>query len=501
MASAMSFAPAAFGAFVPSPGDLLVVDRTAQGGAVLVVERQTGAVSVVTAGNALVDPRRVAVADDGMLFVVDAGSQGEGTVVRVDPRDGSQTVVVPSGLLAATGIALAPGGFAFVTQGAMGTLPLVRVTLADGTVTPVITGSQLMAPVDLARESAGTLVVADTGFGGGDVLRVDPATQGVAMLDAGVFRPLAIALEADGSILVAGGATAASTGVYRLGKTATAVSTGGQLVAPMGIAVAPFATIFVADLGIGTGAGAVVAVDPETGAQTTVASGAAFATPNGIAVVTRGAAACGNGILDAGEACDQGDGNGGPSACCDVDCRLAVADVPCPAESNFCGTQADGVACTPDDPCVTGAACRDGACAGGTATCDAGAIQGEKRNAAGQLKRRRPVVTVDCRVDGDPRQPCVAQGFFASSPVADAAAAPADCAVPGTPVTAAVRKLTNRQNRRRFNVPLRACAKRRLKKSGSLDVNMVMRMGDGDDRRTVLRRIRLMKAGPVRAGS
>jgi sugar lactone lactonase YvrE len=474
-------------AVVPGPGDLLVVDRSASGGALLLVKRQTGTVSVVSAGGNFVDPRRVAVADDGMLYVVDAGGQNPGKVIRVDPRDGSQTVVVSADLATPTGIALAPGAIAFLTQQTMPSPPLVRANLANGTVTPLLMLTDQVAPSDVARETAGTLVIVDPGNAGGVIFRVDPASQKETIIETTLSRPQAVAIEADGGIVVAAG-SGTTAGLYLLGEGTdppTPVSLGGKLRTPVGVAASAFGTLFVADRGSGIGSGAVVAVDPETSAQTTVASGAPFEQPHGIAVVTHTGPVCGNGILDGVEACDQGDANGGPNACCGLDCRLLVATVPCPAQTNFCGTQADGVACIPNDECVTGATCHQGVCGGGTTTCAAAAEQ-----------RTTAKIRVDCTVNGDPRQPCVVQGFAAAEVPADAAAPvplAVDCSAAGVPATAAVQKRTNRQNRARVTVQLRACARRQLRKAGEADVIMVIRMGDGEDIRTVMRRLRLLK--------
>jgi hypothetical protein len=477
---------AAFAAPVPAPGDILVVDRSASGGTLFLVKRQTGAVSVVSAGGNFGDPRRLAVADDGTLFVADADPNA-GKIVRVDPRDGSQTLGVGN-LPMLTGIALANATFAFVTQ-LQSSFPVVRVNLTDGSTTALDSG--IIAPSDLALEKAGTLLVVDTGTGNGEVWRIDPVADTETELNLGVARPQAIALEPDGAIILAGG-SAATAAVFRVGpgtKGATPVATGGRLVMPMGVAVASFGTIFVADPGAiagGTaGTPAVVAIDPQTGAQTTIASGSPFMNPHGIAVVTSSSPVCGNGVIDPGEDCDQGDGNGGTAACCGLDCRLLVASVSCPAATSFCGTQANGVSCSPDDPCVTGATCRDGACGGGTTICAAEVVQ-----------RTPQRIRVDCTVNGDPRQPCVAQGFLAPPALPADTVGPvplAGCSAAGATATAVVERRTNRRNRARFNVTLRACARRQLRASGSLDVSMVMRMGDGADQRTVMRRLRLLK--------
>lgn len=62
---------------------------------------------------------------------------------------------------------------------------------------------------------------------------------------------------------------------------------------------------------------------------------------------------CGNGILDAGEACD--DGNRDPGDCCTPDCRASAPD---------------GTACGDASSCLAGGTCSAGTCAGATVSCD-----------------------------------------------------------------------------------------------------------------------------------
>ncbi len=110
---------------------------------------------------------------------------------------------------------------------------------------------------------------------------------------------------------------------------------------------------------------------------------------------------CGNGVVDPGEQCDDGSGNGGPGHCCTDDCQFVPAGTPCP-DGNQCNgsescsafgqcvpgaplTCTDGNVCT-DDSCIpatgchyankpNGTSCSDGAfcngdeiCVGGTCT-------------------------------------------------------------------------------------------------------------------------------------
>src|SRR5207247_2000779 len=64
----------------------------------------------------------------------------------------------------------------------------------------------------------------------------------------------------------------------------TVVSSGGNFVTPVGIAIAANGDILVADLNALGGPGGVIRVDPTTGAQTVVSSGGPFRNPPGRAV-------------------------------------------------------------------------------------------------------------------------------------------------------------------------------------------------------------------------
>ena len=62
---------------------------------------------------------------------------------------------------------------------------------------------------------------------------------------------------------------------------------------------------------------------------------------------------CGNGTLDAGEICDDGNANDGD--CCSSDCQTPASN---------------GVACNDAPQCLQGGTCQSGACAGGAVGCD-----------------------------------------------------------------------------------------------------------------------------------
>jgi streptogramin lyase len=134
--------------------------------------------------------------------------------------------------------------------------------------------------------SPGDVVVTDTanvGFPGNRVIRIDPVDGVPTPISVGgsLSAPLGVALEEDGDILVADtNAFGGSGGVIRIDPatgTQTMVSSGGSFVDPSGIAIEPDGDVLVADINAGEPggvSGAVIRVDPATGAQTTVSSGA-----------------------------------------------------------------------------------------------------------------------------------------------------------------------------------------------------------------------------------
>jgi hypothetical protein len=114
-----------------------------------------------------------------------------GSIVRVDPDDGSQTLVSDAGLLVdPQGLAVASDGPVLVTKrGLVGTAGLVRVE-ATGAQSQIAGDPIFEPPMDVAIETSGALLV--TALNAGAVLRVDPATGTPEILSEGLALPICL---------------------------------------------------------------------------------------------------------------------------------------------------------------------------------------------------------------------------------------------------------------------------------------------------------------------
>ena len=210
--------------------------------------------------------------------------------------------------------AAAPGDILVVDPDAAAGPSVVRVDPVDGTRTLVSANKDpagppnLVSPVGIAVEEDGDLLVVDTNaLSGGALIRIDPETGTRSLVSANgnpaggpAFAfPTGLALEADGDILVISGA-----GVIRVDPdsgTRSAVSANGNpagapgFAEPFGIAVEADGGIMVTDdMAFTYATGGVIGVDPASGARTTVSANLApaqppaFVDPEGIAVEAAG---------------------------------------------------------------------------------------------------------------------------------------------------------------------------------------------------------------------
>jgi Ca2+-binding RTX toxin-like protein len=163
-----------------------------------------------------------------------------------------------------------------------------------------------------AQLSAGDIVVADpNAFGGnGGLIAVNPdtgsqtAVSNDSISSQGLFRdPTGVAFDPrSGSLIVADSTAFGGTGGLirvdpstgqQTALSSNAISSQGFFADPTGVAIAPSGMLLVADAGALGGGGAIIAVDPGTGAQSVVSDNAiaptpAFVNPTGIAVESGG---------------------------------------------------------------------------------------------------------------------------------------------------------------------------------------------------------------------
>ncbi|WP_119730195.1 hypothetical protein [Thermomonospora amylolytica] len=218
------------------------------------VDPTTGAQTVLGPFDMLQGPHGLAVEPDGRILVTHSGpSIGEGGILRIDPKTGEQEVVAAvSSVIAWGGVLLHPdGSILALDQGVVGPLAeprkLIRVDPATGAHTVLTTFDLPSRPLGLAVESNGTILVADADAfdGTGGVRRVNPASGEKSVLSAGGFfrDPWGVAVEADGSVLVSDGdAFNGDGGVIRvdpLSGAQTKVSTGGLFRGALTIALMP----------------------------------------------------------------------------------------------------------------------------------------------------------------------------------------------------------------------------------------------------------------------
>ncbi len=278
-------------------GDILYTDSSA---AVIGINPATGQRTIVASGGRLLRPFGIALDANGDVLVSDTGSQA---IIRIDSLTGSQTAVAVGGLIATPfgpyGIAVERKGDILVANGQA----MIRVNPLTGEQALVSAGGRFGAsggaPVGLAATENGELIVAVVGSPS-EVVRVNPKNGRQTLLSRGGYLKVPQALAVSGSdIYVTDVAT--SDGNFGIGsvihidlrtKLQTVVSSGGNLVGPVGIAIDENGQLVVGDpYTINPDSserydGGIIKIDPRGGNQTLIARGQdSYVNPRGIAVV------------------------------------------------------------------------------------------------------------------------------------------------------------------------------------------------------------------------
>jgi DNA-binding beta-propeller fold protein YncE len=253
-------------------GRLVVVDPDAfGGGALLRVDRGTGAQELILLGRYLQDPEYVAVSRSGEALV-----SVNGGVTAIDPATGLPSRFYGEGLLRwPRGIEVAPDGEIWVADQGAGQEPRILRLNPESGAQSLVTQAQLLdAPSDLAFTDDGDLLVADESAGA--VIRVDPTTGAQEIETSVPVGTLGVAARDDRIWLSGDG------NVRRIdadGSSETIFSGGDDFFA---IDFDAQGELVVAD----PDDDAVRAIDPEDGSATTIASGDLLARPRSVTVVS-----------------------------------------------------------------------------------------------------------------------------------------------------------------------------------------------------------------------
>lgn len=275
-------------------GTIVVTDRQAFGGAggLIAVDPGSGQQTALSQGGMFVDPSGVAIAGDGTIIVSDQHAfGGTGGLIAVDPGSGAQTkVVAATFFIQPFGIAVDGDGSVLVAYLRRAEHPrgdVMRVDPDNGEHRAVAPGFAFRMPAWVTLDGGGNIWVADDDIAGFDsrLIRVD-RTSGTATVVAVDRPPGAIyqgaAVDQGGRILVANDPNHGTKELHRFDPVSggsTTVSAGQKFVRPMGVALEASGTILVADFVSG-----VLRVDPNGGAQTTVSAGDKLVDPCGVAV-------------------------------------------------------------------------------------------------------------------------------------------------------------------------------------------------------------------------
>lgn len=228
-----------------SSGDIYVADPSAptENGGIYQINPVTGLSQVISSNGSFTEPTGIAIDANGNILVGDPQALGGGgAIFKVDPVIGTQSIVSSGGsFVDPRGVVVTSNGDIYVADSDAFNYygGVIKVNPATGAQTTVyISSDQNAGPLHLALEANGNILISDhSAFGGsGGVIRLNPVT-GVS----------------------------------------TAVSSGGNINVPVGIAVAGNGDIYLAN-----NSGPIIKIDSVTGAQTVVASGYPLACPTGI---------------------------------------------------------------------------------------------------------------------------------------------------------------------------------------------------------------------------
>jgi hypothetical protein len=272
-------------------GDIVYADS---GGFIIKVDPTTGAQSVISAGGLLNLPFDVAVGANGKVIVSDSGR-----LISIDSATGSQTLVADN----SQGTLGSPYGIAFYGNDllAANLQSLIAVDPVTGETLTVSTGGNFQYPMGVTVGANGDMYVINMGSMT-QIVRVNAQNGGQKVLSKGGYlkSPQSIAIDGDNLYVTDTADGNFGTGRViqinaRTGKQRI-VAEGGNLVGPVGISVDAAGQLIVGDaytvnpqspdIASGGYDGAIIRINPSTGAQAIIARGGGSAVnPRGVAIV------------------------------------------------------------------------------------------------------------------------------------------------------------------------------------------------------------------------
>jgi hypothetical protein len=299
-----------------SPSPFSFVDQSAFPTGIIGVNRTTAAQSPVSTGGFFSAPRGIAEAlNSQQLYVADLQTFGTGAIIQVDPNSGQQTLLSGGGLIfGPIALTFQNGNLYVVDQGdGSGFVhDLVQVDLVTGAQTVITTGGGFLTPTGIAPAPGNNVYVSDApggffSFVPGGIWQVDLATgQQTSISQGGLLNhPVDVAVEPGGSLMVANSGDVASNTAATLVRVNPQTGT-QNLVASFPadtglskVTVGADGTIFVDAISNGLSPGRIFAVNPVTGAQSTVVSGGSLSLAEGITIFRATSTGGGNDITAA----------------------------------------------------------------------------------------------------------------------------------------------------------------------------------------------------------
>lgn len=262
--------------------------------AVVRVDLVTGATALITQGLPLRDPADLALGPDGRLYLADPTAR---VIFRIDPDTGEQVVISPpAGLPDEENLLGTPQGLDFDAAGQLVVAANDRVLRVDpvtGAQELVTFSSLLPSPRALRVAADGTYFVVDRL--NSRLVRIFPATGTQALIGerlSGLINgPIGVAIGDDGRIFVSN-FTANSLVRFNLSNNnVTRIAEGGSLSLPYAAVIDAEGYAIVADSdpqSLEGQSGVVVRADLETGAQRVLSRGNLLRLPQGIALRSDG---------------------------------------------------------------------------------------------------------------------------------------------------------------------------------------------------------------------